>query len=159
MLPSLRNRGGVTPFERLWDIRREMDRLFDTVDNSGQEAASWVPPMDVVEQGDEIRCTLEVPGLAQKDLDIRVEDTLVTISGEKRFEQNQNDKAAGFQHFERRYGRFERSFTIPKSVDADRVSARYDNGVLTVVLPKAERSKPRRIQIDTGAENRQIAEK
>ena len=156
MLPTLRSRGGVTPFERLWDIRREMDRLFDNVDTPAQDGTAWIPPMDVVERGEEILCTLEVPGLAQEDLDIRVEDNVVTISGEKRVQENQNEN--GFQHFERRYGRFERSFTIPQSVDAERVSARYDKGVLTVVLPKAERSKPRRIAIDSGS-NRPVSQK
>ena len=146
MLPTFRTRGGVTPFERLWDIRREMDRLFDNADATVQNGGSWIPPMDVIEQGDEILCTLEVPGLTQEDLDIRVEGNVVTISGEKRFEQTHGEKS-GFQHLERRYGRFERSFTIPQSVDSERVSARYDKGVLTVTLPKAERSKPRRIAI------------
>jgi HSP20 family protein len=158
MLPTFRTRGGVTPFERLWDIRREMDRLFDNAAATAENGASWTPAMDVVEQGDEILCTLEVPGLAREDLDIRVEDKVVTISGEKRFQQNNVDKA-GFQHFERRYGRFERSFTIPQSVDPDRVSATYDKGVLTVVLPRAERSKPRRIQIDSDTQNRHVSAK
>jgi HSP20 family protein len=159
MLPSLWNHGGVTPFARLWDIRREMDRLFDNVDAGTQENAAWIPPMDVTEHGDEILCMLEVPGISQDELDIRVAGNVVTIAGEKRYQQNENGKNTGFHHCERRYGRFERSFTIPQSVDAERVSAHYDNGVLTVVLPKAEKAKPRRISIGSAPSHRQIQQK
>lgn len=152
MLPGLWNRGTVIPFERLWDIRREMDRLIDSADvgqtqTNGQ--AMWVPPMDVVEDGDALRCQLEVPGLSVEDLDIRVESNVVTIAGEKKSQQNAPTKEGGFRHYERRYGRFERSFTIPQGIEPDKVSARYDNGVLTVVLPKAERAKPRRVAIES----------
>lgn len=149
MLPGLRTRGAVTPFERLWDVRREMDRLFEGYETGNENGTSlWVPPMDVVETGEEILCHVEAPGLNKEDLDLRVEGNIVTISGEKRYERNGNEKETGFRHFERRYGRFERSFTIPQTVEADRVKARYENGVLTVVLPKAERSKPRRVEVE-----------
>lgn len=157
MLSSLRNRGAVTPFERLWDVRREMDRLFEGYE-TGQENGNtlWVPPMDVVETGEEILCHVEAPGLSRDDLDIRIEGNIVIIAGEKKYERNDSEKETGFRHFERRYGRFERSFTIPQTVEADRVKARYENGVLTVILPKAERSKPRRVEVEGASAPRSI---
>ena len=159
MLPSVWNRGGVSPVERLWDIRREMDRLFDQVEPGDRQpgTTAWLPPMDVTETGDALLCHLEVPGVSREDLDIRVEGQVVTITGEKRYQQDEGVKNGGFRHVERGYGRFERSFTIPQSVEADRVKAQYDNGVLTVVLPKAEKSKPRRIEIEGQSNQHQIA--
>ena len=157
MLPGAWNRGGVTPFEGLWDIRREMDRLLDsfTPAQQSQNGLAWVPAMDIVETDNEILCHLEVPGLTRDDLEIRVEGNVVTIAGEKRYQTN-GEKEGGFRHLERRFGRFERSFSIPRTVDADAVKARHDNGVLTVVLPKAERSKPRRVQIEADQKSKQI---
>ena len=159
MLPSVWNRGGVSPFERLWDIHREMDRLFEPVETGERQqgtSPAWLPPMDVVETGDSLLCHIEVPGLSREDLDIRVEGNVVTITGEKRYQQDDGAKNGGFRHIERRYGRFERSFTIPQSVEAERVKAQYENGVLTVILPKAEKSKPRRIEIEGKSNQRQI---
>jgi HSP20 family protein len=157
MHSGLRNRGAVTPFERLWDVRREMDRLFEGYETGAQNGDTlWVPPMDVVETGEEILCHVEVPGMSRNDIDIRIEGNIVTIAGEKKFERNPAGKSEGFSHFERRYGRFERSFTIPQTVESDRVKARYDNGVLTVVLPKAERSKPRRVEVEGATAARNI---
>jgi HSP20 family protein len=158
MLPGLWNRASVTPFERLWDVRREMERLMEGYQTDQQQngTALWLPPMDVVETGEEILCHLEVPGLSERDLDISIEGNIVTIAGEKKYLRNESEKEQGFRHFERRYGRFERSFTIPQTVEASKVRARYDNGVLTVVLPKAERSKPRRVEVESSANTRQI---
>src|SRR5688572_20509105 len=157
MLPSLWNRGTVMPIERLIEISREMDRLFE---NGGRVTPtgdpSWVPPMDVFETAEEICCQLEVPGLSRENIDIRVENNLLTIAGEKKYEQRQDEKETGYRHSERRYGRFERSFTLPRTIDADRVRANYENGVLTLSLPKAEQSKPRKIMIEGPASSRHI---
>jgi HSP20 family protein len=153
MLPGMRS--ASTPFERLWDVRRDLDRLFEGGEPNGNTL--WAPPMDVVERENEILCYVELPGMSRDALDIRVEGNLVTIAGEKKYEQNRTEKE-GFRHVERRYGRFERSFTIPATVEQDNVTARYDNGVLTVTLPKAERSRPRRIAIE-GSETREIESK
>ena len=153
MLPGIR--GTATPFERLWDVRRDLDRLFEASETNN--SSLWAPPMDVIERENEILCHLELPGMASNDLDIRVEGNLVTIAGEKKYQENRSEKD-GFRHVERRYGRFERSFTIPSSVEQDKVTARYENGVLTVSLPKAERSRPRRITVE-GAETREIESK
>lgn len=152
MLPG--TRGTMTPFERLWDVRRDLDRLFEGNEPNG--STLWAPAMDVIERENEIVCNVEIPGLNRDDLDIRVEGNVVTIAGEKKYEQKSEKE--GFRHVERRYGRFERSFTIPSTVEQDKVTARYDNGVLTVTLPKTERSRPRRISIE-GSDTREIESK
>jgi HSP20 family protein len=158
MIPTLWTRTGVFPVaERLYDNRREMDRLFEeggaAMQNGGGQ---WVPAMDVVETDEAILCNLEVPGLTREDLDIHVEGNLIRISGEKRFEQQHDQNETGYRHVERRYGRFERSFTIPRTVEGERVTARYQDGVLTIELPKAEQLKPRKVSIESGATSRQI---
>lgn len=142
----------VSPIERLYALQREFDRAFEGENNGGQ---SWVPPMDVVETADEVRCHLEVPGLAPDDIEIRVQDNLLVIAGEKKLEESEQ-KEGGFRSVERRYGRFERSFTLPRTVDANRVTARHEHGVLTIVLPKMEASKPRRIQVEGGSNAREL---
>ena len=148
MLPT-RNNTWVSPFERLYALQRELDRAFGETET--MQSGSYVPPMDVIETTDAILCHLEVPGMSRDDLDIRAEGNIVTVSGEKKTQLRQNEKDGGFRSVERRYGRFERSFALPRSVDPSNVKASYEHGVLTIVLPKAEQSKPRRIQIDDGA--------
>jgi HSP20 family protein len=157
MLPSLWNRTGLSPFERLYDFRREMDRLFEgAAHDTNGTMGNWLPPMDVVETAEAILCRLEVPGMSADDLDIRVEGNLVSIAGEKKYEQRNGENETGYRHVERRYGRFERSFTIPRTVEADKVRAGYENGILTVELPKAEQAKPRRVAIENGTPGRKI---
>ncbi len=158
MLPILRNRlAGVAPFETLWDMQRDMDRLLDTVwGRTPTEPNPWAVPADVVETENEIRCMLEVPGLKPEDIDVTVENNVLTVSGEKKFQQAQGEDGKGTYHQERRYGRFDRSFILPRNVDASRVNANYEHGVLTIVLPKTEESKPRRVQIGTGDGAQQI---
>ena len=97
MLSSSRNRGAVTPFERLWDVRREMDRLFEGYETGPENGNTlWVPPMDVVETGEEILCHVEAPGLSREDLDIRIQGNIVTIAGEKKYERNDSRRKPDF---------------------------------------------------------------
>lgn len=143
----------LTPIERLYAIQRELDRAFETEANG--TTTSWVPPMDVVETTDEVLCHIEVPGLTPDDIDIRVQDNMLVIAGEKKASDEQL-KEGGFRTVERRYGRFERSFTLPRSIDTGHVKARHENGVLTIVLPKMEASKPRRVQIEGAPTSRAL---
>lgn len=143
----------VMPFERLYALQRELDRSFNGTET--MESGAFVPPMDVAETNDEVICHLEVPGISRDDLEIRVEGNVLIVSGEKKMRQEHTEKEGGFRSVERRYGRFERSFALPRTVNAANVRASYDNGILTIVLPKVEESKPRRIQIDDGS-SRQI---
>jgi HSP20 family protein len=154
MLPMHRNRGSA--FGTLIDMSREMDRLLNRAWTDGAEVQNgWTMPAEVVENDEEIRFDVEVPGFRIEDLDVTVENNVLTISGEKKFEQEEGRKESDYRLFERRYGRYQRSFALPPTVRGDRCEARYENGVLTVVLPKAEESKPRRIQIEA-ASARQI---
>ena len=142
----------VSPLERLYALQRELDR---TIPGDTNGSTAWVPPMDVVETADEVLCHLEVPGMSREDLEIRVQDNILVVSGEKKY-QNQEQKEDGFRSIERRYGSFERSVTLPRTVDTSNVKARHENGVLTIVLPKVEASKPRRIEIEGGGSTREL---
>jgi HSP20 family protein len=150
LLPLLRNglTGTGDPF---WTLRRDIDRLFEGF-WSGQrsgEVSTWVPPMDVIESDNEIRCTLELPGLSQNDVQITAENGVLTISGEKKYEHDTEE--GDTRYTERRYGQFQRSFTLPEHVVSDQISANFENGVLTLVLPKTAQARPRRIQIGVGS--------
>ncbi len=143
----------ISPIERLYALQRELDRAFESETNG--TTTGWVPPMDVVETADEVRCHLEMPGMAPEDIEIRVQDNTLVVAGEKKAATEQ-EKEGGFRSVERRYGRFERSFTLPRSIDTNHVTARHENGVLTVVLPKVEASKPRRIEIEGTTQARSL---
>ena len=157
MLPSARNRFvAPTLFEPWSDLRREIDRLFDsalTGTGLGSDTRSqYVPAMDIEESSDRIRLTLEVPGVSPEDLHVTVENNLLTVSGEKRFRRDSDGGRRGSQLLERRYGRFQRSVMLPESVEADAIAAHFENGVLTVELPKSARSRRRTISIGLGAD-------
>ena len=118
--------------------------------------ASWVPAVDVFEEAEGIRITAEVPGVKPDDIKISLEGNLLTIRGTK--EQEAEQRAERVHRYERMYGVFERTFTLPASVDPQNIKASYDNGVLTVTLPKSEKAKPRRIEVSGGSQSRQLGE-
>lgn len=107
---------------------------------------SWVPAVDIQEEGDSFIIHAELPGLKREDIQIRVEDRLLTISGERKFENE--EKKDNFHRIERSYGRFTRSFTLNKKVAVESISANYKDGVLTVRVPKAPETQPRQIDIN-----------
>lgn len=153
LYPILRSRTSApNVWEDMFNVRNEFDRLFDRW--AGRDAnglAAWMPPVDVRETEDSLIVEAELPGLTTDDVDVRVENGVLTISGEKKHTVEEAKDEPNYHFFERRYGRFERSFTLPRSVDAEHVQAQFDNGILTVALPKTETAKPRRIQIQSGA--------
>ena len=116
-------------------------------------ADTWVPPVDIYQTGDhELVLKAELPDMSRDDIDITVENFVLTIKGEKKFGAGMEGvKEEQFHHVERRYGTFSRSFSLPQTVDASRVSAEYKNGVLTVRLPLREEAKPRQVKIDVAA--------
>ena len=138
-----------------WDPNREVDtlqaqvnRVFDTY--FGGEANSgglrrWVPAMDLVEAEDYIVLRADLPGLGKEDVDIEVKDGVLTVSGERKAEETHQSE--GFYRVERAFGAFSRSLSLPKSVDAERISAEFDKGVLEVRIPKPEQQKPHRVEI------------
>jgi HSP20 family protein len=120
----------------------------------GEEAlamGSFLPPVDVYEDAQQLVLKLEVPGIKQQDLDVRVENQTLTVKGERKFEAD--EKQENFHRIERRYGSFVRSFTLPETVDTGAVKAGYDAGVLTISLAKKEAAKPKQVKVEiaTGA--------
>jgi HSP20 family protein len=110
---------------------------------------SFIPPVDVYEDAQQLVLKLEVPGIRQEDLDVRVENQTLTIKGERKFEKD--EKQENFHRIERRYGTFTRTFTLPQTVDAGAPKASYENGVLAITLPKKEAAKPRQVKVEIGA--------
>lgn len=141
------------PFRELSQLQERMDRLFrDNVGYSGGtreealEQGSFIPPVDVYEDEHNITLKLEVPGVDQKDLDIRIENNTLTVRGERKLEKE--EKQENFHRIERRYGSFVRTFQLPNTVDAEKVNANYDNGVLKITLAKKAEAKPKQIQVN-----------
>ena len=111
---------------------------------------SWVPPVDIFQTGDhELVLKAELPDMSREDIDITVENFLLTVKGEKKLSHEVKEEQ--YHHVERRYGTFSRSFSLPQTVDSNRVAAEYKNGVLTVRLPLREEAKPRTIKVDVAA--------
>jgi HSP20 family protein len=113
-------------------------------------ARRWIPAMDLVDGGDHFELRLDLPGLSENDVNIELEDDLLTISGERKSEHQ--EKKAGYYRVERSYGSFTRSLKLPEGVDPDAVKATFDRGVLEVRIPKPEERKPRKVAISVGAE-------
>ena len=128
---------------------QEVNRLFNTLFDVGDAPAQrWVPAMDLVEAEDHFVLKSDLPGLAEEDVSIEIQDNTLTISGERSAEHEQHER--GWYRVERQFGRFSRSLTLPEGIDADAVSAAFDKGVLEVRIPKPEERKPRRVQIKAG---------
>ena len=152
------------PFRELTTLQDRMNRLFqDTWSNPGHTgthegeallSGSFVPPVDVYEDDHNINLKMEVPGIDQKDIDIRLENNVLTVRGERKLEKE--EKEENFQRVERRYGAFTRSFTLPNTVDTENVNAEYENGVLKISLSKRAEAKPKQIKINIGAGPKQI---
>jgi HSP20 family protein len=117
--------------------------LDDTITNG-----TWAPAVDVAEDTDRISVKVEVPGMEEKDLKINFEDGLLTVSGERQFERRED---RSYHRIERAYGSFVRTFSLPRSVDAGKITAEYRAGVLEIEIPKREESKPRQIEINVGS--------
>jgi HSP20 family protein len=132
-----------------------MDRLFrDNVVGASREESleqgSFIPPVDVYEDEHNISLKLEVPGVDQKDLDIRLENNTLSVRGERKLERE--EKQENFHRIERRYGSFVRTFQLPTTVDPEKVNANYDNGVLKITLAKKAEAKPKQIQVSVGGQ-------
>ena len=117
--------------------------------NDRAMTTAWAPALDISERKDAFLVTVELPGLKPEDLDITMEDGLLTIKGERQFTSESSEQQ--FHRVERRYGAFRRSITLPAQVQADHIEATFDNGVLQIVVPKAEEAKPKRIQVRPGS--------
>lgn len=137
----------------VWDefrqMREEMDRLLSGVIGgtalAPRAVTEWVPAVDITETPDEIILSAELPGMTKDDVQIEVQDNVLTIRGEKKEERE--EKEGKRYIYERRFGSFTRSFTLPANVDPNRISARFENGVLKVTVPKTEEARGRRVNI------------
>jgi HSP20 family protein len=141
------------PLRELASIQNEMNRLFGTVfdapnPSNGNTLRRWMPPMDLVETDDHFVLRADLPGLAEGDVSIEVEDNVLTVSGERKAEHETTKE--GYHRVERAFGSFSRSLTLPEGVDAEAVTANFDRGVLEIRIPKPEQRKPRKISIGVG---------
>ena len=137
------------PLRELSSLQSEMNRLFASAfepDSGGGSALRrWVPPMDLKETDEHFLLRTDLPGLSEEDVNIELEDNVLTISGERRLEQE--SEGQGWQRVERTFGQFSRSLTLPQGIDAEAIEASFDRGVLELRIPKPEQRKPKRINI------------
>jgi HSP20 family protein len=144
------------PFREVVALQNRVNSLFRNL-NDGEDpvaAASFVPAVDIYEDAQKIVLKLEVPGIDQKDLDIRVENHTLTVKGERKFEAPKSEsegKEQTIHRIERRYGSFCRAFTLPSSVDTENVQASYNAGVLKLELAKKPEAQPKQIKINVAA--------
>ena len=143
------------PFRELATLQERMNRIFDDTFTSASRredeglSATWTPPVDVLEKRDRIVLTAELPGFSEDQVQLRFEDGVLTLEGERRFEKEVDE--ARYHCVERSYGRFSRSFRLPANVDEESITATFVNGLLVVELPKREEVRPKSIRIRAGS--------
>ena len=145
-----------------WDPLRDLATMQNRINRFVRESSSpeapeevltttsFAPPVDIYEDEHTITVKMEVPGIDEKDIDVRIENTTLTVHGERKIEKE--EKEENFRRVERQYGSFTRSFTLPSSVDTGQVSAHYDKGVLKLSLAKKAEAKPKQIKVNVGSE-------
>ncbi|HUJ32662.1 MAG TPA: Hsp20/alpha crystallin family protein [Candidatus Acidoferrum sp.] len=137
------------PFRNLSTLQEQVNRLFDTSFKGSPENSNlttWAPAVDIYETENELVIKADLPDVAEKDIDVRVENNMLTVRGERKFEESV--KEDNYLRVERAYGSFSRSFSLPNTVDTEAIKASYKNGVLTVALPKRAESKPKQVKIN-----------
>jgi HSP20 family protein len=137
------------PFRNFSTLQDQVNRLFETsfqgkADTS--ELTTWAPTVDIYETENELVLKVDLPGIDEKDLDVRVENNMLTIRGERKFEEKV--KEDNYLRIERSYGSFSRSFSLPTTVNTEAINAQYTNGVLTVELAKRAESKPKQVKVN-----------
>jgi HSP20 family protein len=130
------------PFREMTQLQNRFDRLFEAV---GGRQESWLPAVDVFDTKDAVVLKAELAGMDPDDIEIEVEDNVLTIKGERKFEEKVDEER--YYRVERRFGSFQRSLALPQGVKSDEIEANYDEGILTVSVPKAEQEKPKRIEV------------
>jgi HSP20 family protein len=142
------------PFRGVNTLQEQLNRFFDdSFRGRWNESAltTWAPAVDIFETGNELVVKADLPDIAEKDLDVRVENNMLTIQGERKFEETVDKD--NYLRVERAYGSFTRSFALPNTVDADKIHAEYKNGVLTVELPKRAEAKPKQVKVQVSNGN------
>jgi HSP20 family protein len=143
------------PFREFATLQDRINRVFrDSYSGADRDesltTSSFAPAVDVYEDEHKVTLKIEVPGIDEKDIDVRVENNTLTVHGERKIEKE--EKEENYRRVERQYGSFTRTFTLPQTVDTDKVSANYDKGVLNVTLPKKAEAKPKQIKVNIGSE-------
>ncbi len=143
------------PFREFVTLQDRMNRLFrDSYGPEGQDEAlttsAFAPPVDVYEDEHNVTLKIEVPGIEEKDIDVRIENNTLTVHGERKFEKE--EKEENYRRVERQYGSFTRTFTLPNTVNHDNVQADYDKGVLKIKLAKKAEAKPKQIKVNVGGQ-------
>ncbi len=139
------------PFREVVALQNRVNSLFRDFNESGEgplTTASFVPAVDIYEDEKKVVLKLEVPGIEEKDLDVRVENNTLTVKGERKFEKE--EKEQNFHRIERSYGSFYRAFTLPSTVDTEHVQASYNAGVLKLELNKKPEAQPKQIKVNVG---------
>jgi HSP20 family protein len=143
------------PFREFSTLQDRMNRLFrESYGPEGHEESltttSFAPPVDVYEDEHNVTLKIEVPGIDEKDIDVRIETNTLTVHGERKFEKE--EKEENYRRVERQYGSFTRSFTLPVTVDPDQVQANYEKGVLKIKLAKKAEAKPKQIKVNVSTD-------
>ncbi len=146
------------PFRDLVGLQERMNRLFEQSfrglphnapgDDEWSLGGTWAPAVDIFEQDGNIVMKAELPGIDSKDVDIRLENNVLTLRGERKIDNEV--KRESYHRVERAYGAFQRAFTLPGMVEQDKVKAKFKDGILEIVLPKAEKAKPKQVKVEVG---------
>jgi len=140
------------PFREFSTLQDRINRLFRETQGSSQDetltSSSFAPAVDVYEDEHNVTLKIEVPGIDEKDIDVRIESNTLTVHGERKIEKE--EKEENYRRVERQYGSFTRTFNLPPTVDAEKVQADYDKGVLNITLPKKAEAKPKQIKVNVG---------
>jgi HSP20 family protein len=139
------------------DVNRVFDAFFGTGHGNGGATRRWVPATDLVEDGEHLVLRADLPGMTEDDVEVEVNDGVLTVSGERKAEEKKEGE--GYHRVERAFGSFSRSLSLPEGIDADKVTAEFDKGVLEVRIPKPEERKPHRVQIGSGSVEGEGSEK
>lgn len=148
---------GAPTFPIFDDVENRMNRFIERAFNEPftrsltPEPMGWVPAMDIVESAKELTLTAELPGIDQKDIDLSIEDGMLTVRGEKTEERKEGEEDKKFYLYERTYGSFQRTFALPPTVDNSNITAEFDKGVLKVHMPKTAEVKPKGRKVDIKA--------
>jgi len=150
------------PFREFSTLQDRMNRLFRESYNEGGRdesltASSFAPAVDVYEDEHNVTLKVEAPGINEKDIDIQLENNTLTVHGERKIEKD--EKEENYRRVERQYGSFTRTFTLPPTVEGEKVSANYDKGVLKITLPKKAEAKPKQIKVNIGSDNKTVEAK
>jgi HSP20 family protein len=143
------------PFREFSTLQDRMNRLFRDSYGDREEAlttSTFAPPVDVYEDEHNLTLKIEVPGIDEKDIDVRVENNVLTVHGERKFEKE--EKEENFRRVERQYGSFTRSFTLPNTVDSEHINAGYTNGILRLELNKKPEAQPKQIKVNIGGQHK-----